>query len=80
MCLHNVVASARAMVPDLKRIALVGTRFEEDPYPPAFRERLPSFTGELEFVDLFGMPTSELKAGFSTLPDDAAVYYGMLPR
>ena len=78
LSLHNVVAAARVMVPDLKRLALVGTRFADNPYRRHFVQELASFTGQLEFVDLLGMPMAELKSRLATLPDDAAVYYGNL--
>src|SRR5262249_43703850 len=78
LSLRNVVVSSRALVPDLKRIALVGTRFGENPFRRHFVQELPSFAGELEFIDLLGKPLGDVRRRLATLPDDAAVYYGNL--
>jgi signal transduction histidine kinase len=76
--LRNVVLSARAIVPNLKRIALVGTRYDKDPFRPHFSEELSSLAGEVEFINLLDLPLSEVEKQVAVLPDDAAVFYSSL--
>ncbi len=73
--LRNAVVAARSLVPGLKRIALVGAPFERQPYFSHFKQELQDFRGDLEFVDLLGLPMEELRARVAALPDDAAIFY-----
>jgi signal transduction histidine kinase len=75
LTLRNAVTAARALVPDLKRIALVGDAFERQPFRRHFAQELPQFTAELEFIDLSGLPMAELRKRVAALPQDAAIYY-----
>jgi signal transduction histidine kinase len=75
MTLGNAVVAARALVPNLKRMVLVGTPFERDPWRRHFNQELVSFSSELEFIDLLGLPMDEVRRRVATLPDDAAIYY-----
>jgi signal transduction histidine kinase len=75
MTLGNAVVAARALVPNLKRMVLVGTPFERDPWRRHFAQELASFTHELELIDLLGQPMDEVRRRVATLPDDAAIYY-----
>lgn len=75
---RNVVRSARALVPNLKRLVLVGTRYEKDPFRQGFAAELASMAGELEFTDLLDMPLSEVAKRVGELPADAVVYYSSL--
>jgi signal transduction histidine kinase len=75
LTLRNAVAAARALVPDLKRIALVGDTFERQPFRRHFAQELPQFTAELEFIDLSGLPMAELRKRVAALPQDTAIYY-----
>jgi signal transduction histidine kinase len=75
LTLRNAVTAARALVPDLKRIALVGDPLERQPFRRHFVQELPLFAGEIEFIDLLGLPMADLKMRLATLPDDSAIYY-----
>jgi signal transduction histidine kinase/ABC-type uncharacterized transport system substrate-binding protein len=73
--LCDAVMAAHALVPQLKRIALVGDAFEHQSYYRFFKEEAPLLSGELEFLDLTGLPMGELKEQVATLPVDTAIVY-----
>jgi signal transduction histidine kinase len=76
--LRNSVAVARALVPDLKRIAVIG-----DPAvlltsrDISMREALFS-SGEIALTDLTGLSMAEIKTRAASLPPDAAILYTSL--
>jgi signal transduction histidine kinase/ABC-type uncharacterized transport system substrate-binding protein len=75
LTLRNAVIAARALVPRLKRIALVGDPLERQSYYRHFKEEIPLFAAELEFIDLTGLPMAEVRKRVATLPEDAAIVY-----
>jgi signal transduction histidine kinase len=76
--LRNAVRAARALVPNLKRIALVGDRFERQSFFRHYAQELGQFVHELEFIDLLGLPLADVKQRVATLPDDAAILFSSL--
>jgi signal transduction histidine kinase len=75
---RHVLITARALVPGLKRIAVVGDPLEEQPYRRQHQNELPAIDKEVEVVDLTGLPINELLKRVATLPDDAAIFYTSL--
>ncbi len=73
--LQDAVTAARTLEPNLKRIALVGTRFERDPYRRHFSSEIVPLKSEMEFIDLLGMPLAEVRKRVATLPDDSVIYF-----
>jgi signal transduction histidine kinase len=73
--LANTVGVARAIVPDLRQIAFVGNRFEEQLYYRHFADEVPQFSDTLEFIDLMGLPLREIKRRVVALPPNSVVYY-----
>jgi ABC-type uncharacterized transport system substrate-binding protein len=73
--LSDGVAAARALVPDLKRIALVGDPLERQDFRPYYKEGISVFATELEFIDLTGLPMTELRKRVGQLPDYTAIIY-----
>jgi signal transduction histidine kinase len=73
--LGSMVAAARALVPNLKRIALVGDPFERQPFRSHFTQELSKLADELEIIDLMGLPMAELKERVAVLPLDAAIVF-----
>jgi signal transduction histidine kinase len=73
--LSDGLAAARALVPDLKRIALVGDPLERQDFRPYYKEGISVFATELEFIDLTGLPMSELRKRIGQLPEYTAVIY-----
>jgi signal transduction histidine kinase len=72
---RNTVTTARALVPNLKRIALVGDTWERQAVRRHYREEIPAFAEEFEFIDLIGLPMSEIRKRVAALPDDTAIVY-----
>ncbi len=71
----DAVIAARVLVPNIKRIALVGDPLASQSYYGHFKEEIPSCSGELELIDLTGLPMTELKKRVAILPEDAAIVY-----
>jgi signal transduction histidine kinase len=76
--LRDAVVSAKALVPDLKRIALVGEPLEQQTYRRHFKQELPIYTRNLELIDLTGLAMPELRKRVAALPEDTAILYTSL--
>ena len=76
--LRDSVNVARALMPNLKRIALVGDRLERQNFRRHFEEEIPSLTAEVEIVDLTGLPMAELRKRVASLPEDTVIYFTTL--
>src|SRR5215831_3912009 len=72
---RNMVAAAQALVPNLKRIALVGDSWERQAVRPHYQEQMPAFAAQFEFIDLIGLPMTEIRKRVAVLPDDTAIIY-----
>jgi len=73
--LSDAVAVARALVPNLKRIVLVGDPYERQTFRKHYAEELPQVAREFEIIDLSGLPLAEIKKRVAVLPGDAAIIY-----
>ena len=73
-----MVSVARVVVKGLKRVAIVGDRFETQPVFRHFKDELPAVAAELEVIDLTGLPMAELRKRVAALPDDSAILYTAL--
>src|SRR5262245_54541655 len=56
---HRVLIAARALVPGLRRIAIVGDPLEEQTFRRRHKEGLLAIGKDLELVDLSGLPMNE---------------------
>lgn len=72
---RNAVIAAQALVPNLKRIALVGDPWERQAVRRHYRDDIPAFAGQFQFIDLIGMPMAEIRKRVAALPDDTAIIY-----
>ena len=72
---RNIVTSAQALLPNLKRIALVGDAWERQAVRRHYREEIPAFASQFEFINLLGLPMTEIRKRVSALPDDTAIIY-----
>ena len=72
---HNSATAARALVPNLKRIALVGNPWDHQAVRRHYKEEIPAFSSELEFIDLLGLPMAESRERVASLPSDTAIIY-----
>jgi signal transduction histidine kinase len=73
--LGDMVRAARVIVPDLKRIALVGDPFERDAYRSSYKRELAVLATELDVLDFTGLSMIEIRRRVAALPDDTAVLY-----
>jgi signal transduction histidine kinase len=71
----NMVKAARGILPDLRRLVLVGNPFEGAVYYPQFADEIPKFSDEFEIIDLMGLPVREIQRHVAALPPDSAVFY-----
>jgi signal transduction histidine kinase len=71
---RNVVIAAKALVPNLKHIALVGDPFERQSWRQ-FRPELPLFADEVGYIDLMGLPMAEVRKRVAALSNDTAIAY-----
>ena len=72
--LASLVAAARALVPDLKQMALVGDPLKTQ----SFRKQTKLEIGQIadvDFIDLTGLPMRILKQRVATLPNDSAILF-----
>jgi len=72
---RELVAAARALVPNLKGVALVGDSLENLPAYRHFKDEIPQVTRNLEFIDLTGLTMAELRGRVAGLPDNTVIVY-----
>ena len=72
---RNTVMTARVLVPNLKRIAVVGDSWERQAVRRHYREEIPAFASELEVISLIGLPMAEIRKRVAALPHDTAIIY-----
>jgi signal transduction histidine kinase len=74
----HALITAKAFVPGLKRIVVVGDPLDEQTYRRHYTNDLLAIDKDVELVDLTGLPMNELRNRVATLPEDAAIFYTML--
>jgi signal transduction histidine kinase len=73
--LRDQITSARALVPDLRHVALVGDPLETQSFMDEFRRELPIFSAQLDFIDLTGLSLQDVKRRVAELPENTAIVY-----
>jgi signal transduction histidine kinase len=73
--LRDQITSARALVPDLQHVALVGDPLETQSFMDEFRRELPIFSAQLDFIDLTGLSLQDVKRRVAALPENSAIVY-----
>ena len=73
--LSDSVSVARAVVPDLKRLAIVGDPPERQFIRVRVAEQLKQLATEFELIDLTRLTMTELKRRVASLPSDSAIIY-----
>ena len=58
---RNAVITAQALVPNLKRIAVVGEPWERQAVRRHYKDELPAFAAQFEIIDLIGLPMTEIR-------------------
>jgi len=72
---RDMVNVARALLPDIKRIALVGDPPEDQTYYRDLKKEFPIVAADLEIIDLTGLTMNELRKRVAVLPDHTAILY-----
>jgi signal transduction histidine kinase len=73
--LHDMATAARALVPGLKQLVLVGDPYERQPSRRHFRRQSAEIASEFQVTDLTGLPIREVKRRVAALPPEAAILY-----
>src|SRR5262249_18812943 len=73
--LQDIVATADALIPGLKRVVLAGSRIKQGTFRQDFLDDLPDVRARFEVIDLTGLSMAELRQRLAELPGDSAVAY-----
>src|SRR5262249_46223409 len=73
--LQDIVATADALIPGLKRVVLAGSRIQRGGWRQDFLDDLPDVRARFEVIDLTGLSMAELRQRLAQLPGDSAVAY-----
>jgi hypothetical protein len=73
--LQDIVATANALIPGLKRVVLAGSRIDRDGLRRNFLDDLPDVRARFEVTDLTDLSLAELRQRLTELPGDSAVVY-----
>jgi signal transduction histidine kinase len=71
--LQDIVATADALIPGLKRVVLAGSRMKR--WRQDFLDDLPDIRARFEVIDLTELSLTELRQRLTELPGDSAVVY-----
>jgi signal transduction histidine kinase len=69
------LVTAQAVVPNLRRIAIVGDSWEVQTFYRHFKDEIPADSEGLELIDLVGLPMRELRKRVAALPEGTAIIY-----
>ena len=72
---EDYVKVARALVPQMKQLALVGDPLEGQGFRRHMKREIPSATRGLELNDITGLPVRTVKERVANLPADSAIVY-----
>jgi signal transduction histidine kinase len=75
MSLYDMVEAARAVVPDLQQIVLVGDPYERQTTRRHYRRQSAEIAKVLQISDLTGLAVSDLRTRVATLPPRSAILY-----
>ena len=75
LTLWDEVNAAKIMVPNLRRIAIVGDPLERQSTYRHFTNEMPQIAAELQIIDLTGLPMTEVQRRAAELPPDSAIIY-----
>jgi len=75
LTLQDMVRTANIVVPDLKRIAIVGDPLERQTFYRHLLDEIPTVVTQYEIINLMNFSMSELRRRLGNLPDATAVIY-----
>jgi signal transduction histidine kinase len=80
MSLANSIVAARALVPEVKRIVLVGDPLEAQPARRHFAGELEQLSTQYHFIDLTGLSLRNVRKRVAKLPADSVIVYTTMNR
>jgi signal transduction histidine kinase len=73
--LNDMMMAARAVVHDLERIVILGEPWERQTFNRNIPNEIQAAAGDVEVVDLTGVPLQQLRRRVAELPDRTAIIY-----
>jgi signal transduction histidine kinase len=73
-----MLTAARAVVPDLDRVALVGEPLRKQPIFTHLADEIAASEDRVKIIDLTGLPMAKLREKVASLPDRSAIVYTAL--
>lgn len=74
----DMLTAARAVVPDLDRVALVGEPLRKQPIFAHLADEIAASEDRVKIIDLTGLPMAKLREKVASLPDRSAIVYTAL--
>lgn len=75
LSLQDMYLTARAVVPRLRSVVLVGDMLARQPLFSHVADEVPALAGQVDIIDLTGLPLRELRRRVADLPDATAILY-----
>jgi signal transduction histidine kinase len=72
---QEMIGTARVLIPNLRRVVLVGDHWDDRDIHHSFKQELPAAAGGLEVVDLTGLAMPEIRRRVAVLPERTAILY-----
>ena len=76
--LADAIKAARAVVPDLKRVVVVGDRWENQAIFHHWKDQISTIEVDVEISEMIGLTMKELRKRVATLPDRTAIVYSAI--
>src|SRR5262249_46692609 len=73
--LADAIKAARAVTPDLKRVVVVGDRWENQAIFRHWKDQIATIAADVEVSEMIGLTMKELRQRVGTLPDHTAIVY-----
>jgi ABC-type uncharacterized transport system substrate-binding protein len=73
--LTDAIKAARAVVPDLKRVVVVGDIWEKQAIFRHWKDQISTIAADVEISEMIGLTMRELRQQVATLPDHTAIVY-----
>ena len=73
--LVDMIKVARMIAPNVRQVAIVGDRFEDQLYYRHLNDEFAPLSQQFGLIDLTGLAMSELQQRVAELPDDSIIFY-----
>ena len=72
---QEMIGTARALVPNLQRVVLLGDAWDDKDIHHNIKRELPAAAGGIEVIDLTGLALPEIRRRVAVLPERSAILY-----